>query len=164
MPVASIGVITRIWRAAKILGDERRRTLARLGIDAATLDLLSTLRRRGAPYTMTPAELKRSCLVSAGAITQRVARAESAGLVSAARGSGGRTTLVELTDEGHRLIEGSVERLLRHEERLIDHLTPAERAELTELLRTLLDGLIARSAGDADFGPVDFGPVGDDGR
>ena len=156
MPVASIGVVTRVWRAAKILGDERRRTLARLGIDSATLDLLSTLRRRGAPYTMTPAELKRSCLVSAGAITQRVARAEATGLVRATRGTGGRTVLVELTDEGHRLIEASVERLLRHEERLIDHLTPAERDELTELLRKLLDGLVARSPGadDADFGPV----------
>lgn len=158
MPVASIGVITRVWRAAKILGDERRRTLARLGIDAATLDLLSTLRRRGDPYAMTPAELKRSCLVSAGAITQRVARAEASGLVRATRGTGGRTVLVELTDAGHRLIEASVERLLGHEERLIDHLSPAERAELTELLRKLLDGLIARSAA-GEY--ADFGPVGD---
>jgi DNA-binding MarR family transcriptional regulator len=157
MPVASIGVITRVWRAAKILGDERRRTLARLGIDAATLDLLSTLRRRGEPYAMTPAELKRSCLVSAGAITQRVARAEAAGLVRATRRPGGRTALVELTDAGHRLIEASVERLLRHEERLIDHLSPAERAELTALLRKLLDGLIDRSSAGED---VDFGPVG----
>jgi DNA-binding MarR family transcriptional regulator len=156
MPVDSIGVITRVWRAAKILGDERRRTLARLGIDAATLDLLSTLRRHGVPYAMTPAELKRSCLVSAGAITQRVARAEAAGLVRPTRGPGGRTALVELTDAGHRLIEGSVERLLRHEEHLIDHLPPPERDQLTELLRKLLDGLIARSEGDAgrDFGPV----------
>jgi DNA-binding MarR family transcriptional regulator len=159
MPVASIGVITRVWRAAKILGDERRRTLARLGIDAATLDLLSTLRRSGDPYAMTPAELKRSCLVSAGAITQRVARAEAAGLVRATRRrTGGRTARVELTGAGHRLIETSVERLLRHEERLIDHLSPVERTELTELLRKLLDGLIARSvAGEA----ADFGPVGD---
>jgi hypothetical protein len=71
-------------------------------------------------------------------------------------GAGGRTALVELTDAGHRLIEGSVERLLRHEEHLIDHLPPPERDQLTELLRKLLDGLIARTEGDAgrDFGPV----------
>src|SRR5689334_22093409 len=84
-PAASIGVITRIWRIGKLLADERRRTLARLGIDAATLDLLSTLRRAGAPYRMTPAELKEACLVSAGAISQRVARAEAAELVRASR-------------------------------------------------------------------------------
>jgi DNA-binding MarR family transcriptional regulator len=154
MPVDSIGVIARVWRAAKILGDERRRTLGRLGIDSATLDLLSTLRRGGAPYAMTPAELKRSCLVSAGAITQRVARAEAAGLVRAVRGRGGRSTLVELTDDGHRLIERSVEKLLRYEEQLIDHLSPSEREQLTELLRTLLDGLIARTGAASGFGPV----------
>jgi hypothetical protein len=58
-PVESIGVITRIWHAGKPLADDRRRTLARLGIHAATLDLLSTLRRHGAPYRMTPAEAER---------------------------------------------------------------------------------------------------------
>jgi DNA-binding MarR family transcriptional regulator len=146
-PVQSIGLITRIWHAGKLLADDRRRTLARLGIDAATLDLLSTLRRHGDPYRMTPAQLKEACLVSAGAISQRVARAESAGLVRARRGAGGRTSAVELTAEGHELIEGSVDELLRHEQDLIDDLTPEEREQLTELLRTLLDGLTARLAG-----------------
>jgi DNA-binding MarR family transcriptional regulator len=154
-PVESIGVITRIWRAGKLLADDRRRTLARLGIDAATLDLLSTLRRHGVPYRMTPAELKEACLVSAGAISQRVARAEASGLVRAHRSSGGRTGAVELTAEGHALIEGSVDELLRHEQALVEHLTPAQREQLTELLRTLLDGLIARLA---EPGPADTPP------
>jgi DNA-binding MarR family transcriptional regulator len=145
-PVESIGVITRIWHAGKLLADERRRTLARLGIDAATLDLLSTLRRHGAPYRMTPAALKEASLVSAGAISQRVTRAEAAGLVRAHRSSGGRTGAVELTAEGHALIEGSVDELLRHEQSLVEHLTPAQREQLAELLRALLDGLVARLA------------------
>lgn len=145
-PVESIGLITRIWRAGKLLADDRRRTLARLGIDAATLDLLSTLRRHGEPYRMTPAELKDACLVSAGAISQRVARAEASGLVRAHRSGGGRTAAVELTADGHELIEGSVDELLRREQTLVEHLTPAEREQLTGLLRTLLDGLTTRLA------------------
>ena len=149
-PVESIGVITRIWRAAKLLSDERRRTLSRLGIDSATLDLLSTLRRAGPPYAMTPARLRDHSLVTAGAITQRVARAEKAGLVRAARSPSGRTTRVELTGAGHALIEGSVDRLLAHERDLIGHLSDEERERLTELLRVLLDGLIARLGADAD--------------
>ena len=165
-PVESIGVITRIWHAGKLLADERRRTLARLGIDAATLDLLSTLRRHGAPYRMTPAALKETCLVSAGAISQRVARAEAAGLVRAHRSSGGRTGAVELTAEGHALIEGSVDELLRHEQDLIAHLPPEERERLTELLRALLDGLTARLAepdlADVPPDPAALGPG--DGR
>ena len=41
VPVSSIGVITPLWRAAKTLADDRRRALYRIGIDPATLDLLT---------------------------------------------------------------------------------------------------------------------------
>ncbi|WP_225878274.1 MarR family winged helix-turn-helix transcriptional regulator [Spongiactinospora rosea] len=156
-PVASIGIVTRMWRAAKLFGDERRRTLARLGIDGATLDLLSTLRRSGPPYTMTPAELRASCLVTAGAISQRVTRAEKADLVRTTRGPRGRTQMVTLSDAGHRLVEDTVDALLAHEDALIAHLDEDQREHLTVLLRDLLDGLIERL--DADERP---GQVGDD--
>ena len=43
VPTSSIGVITPLWRAAKLLADDRRRTLARLGIEDSTLDLLSAV-------------------------------------------------------------------------------------------------------------------------
>ncbi|ASO22316.1 DNA-binding MarR family transcriptional regulator [Actinoalloteichus hoggarensis] len=141
-PVASIGVITRLWRLGKLLGDERRRVLTALDIDRATLDLLSTLRRAGPPYRLPPRDLARRSLISAGAITQRVARAEAEGLVLVHRTESGRRTIgVELTEEGHAEVERSVDDLLRHEESLIDHLDPAQRDQLTELLRVLLAGL-----------------------
>ena len=96
-PAASIGVITRIWRIGKLLADERRRTLARLGIDAATLDLLSTLRRAGPPYRLTASAVAAQSLVSAGAISQRVARAEREGLVRRERSDAdGRLSYVTL--------------------------------------------------------------------
>jgi DNA-binding MarR family transcriptional regulator len=145
MPVASIGVITRIWRIAKLLDDERRRTDARAGMDAATRDLLSTLRRAGPPYRLAAGEIARQSLVSAGAISQRVARAEQRGLVRRGRGGDdGRSVLVELTDTGHRLIEDHVDDLLHHEETLLDSLDAAQREQLTELLRVLLGDLTAR--------------------
>jgi DNA-binding MarR family transcriptional regulator len=145
MPVASIGVITRIWRIAKLLDDERRRTDARAGMDAATRDLLSTLRRAGPPYRLAAGEIARQSLVSAGAISQRVARAEQRGLVRHGRGGDdGRSVLVELTDTGHRLIEDHVDDLLHHEETLLDSLDAAQREQLTELLRVLLGDLTER--------------------
>ena len=144
-PVASIGVITRIWRAGKLLADERRRTLARLGIDAATLDLLSTLRRAGPPYRLTPGVIADRTLVSAGAISQRIARAEREGLVTRERtGADGRCSFVTLTPEGHALIERSVGDLLNYEETLLAALTPAQRDELSALLRVLLASLTGR--------------------
>jgi len=141
-PVASIGVITRIWRISKLLADERRRTLARIGTDAATLDLLSTLRQAGQPFRLSPGELAKRTLVSAGAISQRVQRAEKDGLVRRDRtGDDGRAVLVELTAAGHRLIERGVDDLLRHEESLLTALAPDEREQLSGLLRRLLTSL-----------------------
>jgi DNA-binding MarR family transcriptional regulator len=135
-------VITRIWRAAKLLSDERRRTLARLGVDAATLDLLSTLRRAGEPYRLTAGALAELALVSAGAITQRVARAEREGLVVRERSADdGRVTYVRLTPAGHALTERTVDELLGHEDALLSALTPAQVTELSDLLRLLLTSL-----------------------
>jgi DNA-binding MarR family transcriptional regulator len=147
-PVASIAVITRIWQVGKLLGDERRRTLARLGIDAATLDLLSALRRSGPPYRLAAGVIAERALVTAGAISQRVARAESAGLVRRERsGADGRLSYVTLTAEGHALIERSVDGLLSYEESLLAGLTADQRDTLAALLRTLQDSLTARRPG-----------------
>jgi DNA-binding MarR family transcriptional regulator len=145
-PVASIGVVTRIWRIGKLLEDDRRRTMARLGIDAPTRDLLSTLRRAGPPYRLTPGELARATLVSPGAVSQRLTRAEAQGLVRRHRaGPDGRSVTVELTEAGHALIERTVDDLLRHEETLLDGLSPDQRTQLTDLLRVLLADLSERT-------------------
>lgn len=146
-PTASIGVITRIWAIAKILAGERRRTLGRLGIDAATVDLLSTLRRAGEPYRLTAGEIAARTLVSAGAISQRVARAEREGLVSRERShTDGRHSCVTLTSAGHALIERSVDDLLRYEESLLSVLTESQRGDLSSLLRLLLASLTSRDS------------------
>lgn len=141
-PVESIGVITRIWRISKILSDERRRTLARLGVDAATLDLLSTLRRAGRPYQLLAGELARRSLVSAGAISQRLARAERDGLVRRDKTRGdARGVLVTLTAAGRRLVDRIVDGLLQHEAMLLDGINAAQRDQLARLLRLLLGSL-----------------------
>lgn len=142
VPVGSIGVITRVWWAAKIFGDDRRRTLAALGIDVATLDLLSTLRRAGPPYRMSPSELAGACMVSRGAITQRVRRAATDGLVTRdAPASGYHARAITLTTAGGALLDRAVGDLLRHEQDLIGHLGAADQERLAELLRELLAGL-----------------------
>jgi DNA-binding MarR family transcriptional regulator len=138
VPVSSIGVITPLWRAAKTLADDRRRTLRRIGIDPATLDLLSTLRRSGEPWALTTRELAAQTLVTAGAISQRVARAEREGLVTRSPSDAGRRAVaVTLTAAGHELVERAVRDLLTHEERLIDGLSPQDRLALGALLGRL---------------------------
>ncbi|TNC29546.1 MarR family winged helix-turn-helix transcriptional regulator [Amycolatopsis alkalitolerans] len=144
-PVASIGVITRIWWIGRVLDEDRRATMLRLGMDAGTLDLLSTLRRAGPPYRLPPSELARRTLVSPGAVSQRVARSEREGLVRRMRSpEDGRGVLVELTEAGHAEVERTVDDLLTHEEGLLSALTPGQRDQLAGLLRILLADLSAR--------------------
>jgi DNA-binding MarR family transcriptional regulator len=146
----SIEIITPLWRIAKILADDRRRTLSRLGIDPSTLDLLSVIRRAGPPYELTTREITRRTLVTAGAISQRVARAEQSGLVERAPSSASRRAIaVRLTPAGHARIEAAVRQLLEHEADLIATLTATERATLVGVLGKLLGSLsIPDSGGD----------------
>jgi DNA-binding MarR family transcriptional regulator len=147
VPVASIGILTRIWQAAKLLTDERRRTLARVGMDAATLDLLSTLRRSGPPYRLSTRELASRGLITAGAVTQRVSKSQRAGLVRRIPAEPGtRTVYVELTEPGHRAVEAAVTELLTYEQGLVDVLDPGQQEELALLLATLVRALTVRAA------------------
>ena len=134
----SIEVITPVWRIAKVLADDRRRTLAALGVDPSTLDLLSVIRRAGPPYELTTREIASRTLVTPGAVSQRVARAELSGLVDRAPSSASRRAVaVRLTEAGHALIEATVRQLLEHEADLIGALTAGERAALTGFLAKL---------------------------
>ena len=142
----SIEVITPLWRIAKILADDRRRTLAALGVDPSTLDLLSVIRRSGPPYELTTREITRRTLITAGAVSQRIARAEQAGLVARSPSSASRRAVsVKLTVAGHALVEATVRHLLEHEADLISPLDPPERAALNALLTKLEEALAGPS-------------------
>ncbi|MDX2968089.1 MarR family transcriptional regulator [Kribbella solani] len=145
-PTDSIEIVTPLWRLAKLFADDRRRVLADAGIDPATLDLLSVLRRAGAPYEVSTRELARRTLVTAGAISQRVARAEDAGLVTRrAADDGTRAVVVALTPAGHELIERTVDQVLTRESELVASLSPDARTQLAGQLQELL-GQVARVA------------------
>ncbi|HEX3923459.1 MAG TPA: MarR family winged helix-turn-helix transcriptional regulator [Streptosporangiaceae bacterium] len=146
VPVTSIEIVTPIWRLAKLLADDRRRVLRDCGIDPAILDLLSVLRRSGPPYRLSTREIARRALVTAGAVSQRVSRAEREHLVGrAAAGNGSRSVLVTLTAAGHALVERSVDQVLGREAQLVRGLRPDERAVLVGLLDRLLNDVTSRA-------------------
>jgi DNA-binding MarR family transcriptional regulator len=156
-PVDSIGIVTRLWHAAKLLGDDRTRLLREAGADTATLDLLSTLRRSGPPYRLTTRELADSALITAGAITQRVDRAEREGLVTRSpQREASRRVDVELTDLGHATVERLVDAVLQRELALLEGFPAGEREQLSALLRKLLSTL------HTSLGHRQPGHVGDD--
>ncbi|HIY66378.1 MAG TPA: MarR family transcriptional regulator [Candidatus Agrococcus pullicola] len=133
VPTRSIAVITSVKVIGRSLRRAREEALSKHRIDAATLDLLSSLRRAGTPYTLTTRELTDVCFVTAGAISQRVAKAEREGLV-ARRSLTNRRVEVELTERGHRLVEESAAHVLATDESLVAGLTDAEIDQLGRLL------------------------------
>lgn len=142
LEVGSIAIVTRVWRIARHLERHRQRLLRDLGTDASTLDLLATLRRSGDPYELTPNEIANRTLLTTGAVSQRLAKAEQAGLIrrSAAR-SDGRSVVVSMTPEGRDLVDQIVTELFASEQRLVDHLAPSDQRHLSQLLRTFLTAL-----------------------
>lgn len=146
VPTTSIRVVTPLWELAALLRRDRERVLGETGIDASTLDLLSTLRRAGPPYRLSTREITERSLVTAGAISQRLARAEAAGLVERARAGHGKTVLVSLTAQGHEMVESSVRHVLTSEARLVAGLDDAQRHALEAALRTLLVQVRAESS------------------
>ncbi len=153
----SIGIVTRVWQLAKLFGEDRRRVLLDSDVDSATLDLLSMLRRSSPPYSLTTRELARLTLVTAGAISQRVARAEREGLVERHTEPPGRSVYVTLTPAGHALVEETVDRVLARELELISGLSTEQRSELASLLRVLLGEVQTRCN---DHGVSHVGDVG----
>ncbi|WP_420111575.1 MarR family winged helix-turn-helix transcriptional regulator [Pseudactinotalea sp.] len=136
--VRSIPVVTALKRAGRLLSRERERVLREAGVDAATLDLLSTLRRAGPPYTLSTRELAAQSLVSAGAISQRVTRAERDQLVRRHPPGEGRVVLIELTGAGHGLVERTVDRVLATDDAVLERLSDDDLETLQQLLGKLV--------------------------
>ncbi|WP_280401766.1 MarR family winged helix-turn-helix transcriptional regulator, partial [Nocardia carnea] len=97
-----------------------------------------TLRRSGPPYRLTTRQIAARSLVTAGAISQRLARAEAAGLITRSPAPEiRRGVMVGLTAAGHRLTERVVRDLLAHETALTDRLSAEQRLAFTAALSEL---------------------------
>ncbi len=133
---SSIGVVTRVWELAKTFGDRRRRLLAEQHVDSALMDLLGQLRRSGPPHALTTRELAERAMVSAGAISQRLTRAENRGWVRRVPGPA-RQVVVELTDEGRETVDRVAGLIFAADDEALAGLSDRQRRDLAALLRRL---------------------------
>lgn len=139
-------------QAMAILGRARRLTLiagpgieaifARHGLDRGEFDVVSTLRRAGPPYRLTPTQLYSTLMVSSGGMTHRLVRLERAGLIRRMPSpSDRRSTEVALTEQGRALAEAAMREDMAHEAQILTPLGMDERRQLAYLLRRLLEPL-----------------------
>lgn len=144
---SSMEIFGRMARVQKHLERMRAEALTQYGFKEGEFDVLATLRRSGAPYRLTPTELYRSLLVTSGAMTNRLARLESAGMVERIiDAQDRRSAQVSLTDKGRALIEEAVGTHTEIQNLVLASLTLEQRQGLAELLKTVLSSLPGEAA------------------
>jgi DNA-binding MarR family transcriptional regulator len=145
-PMAILG---RAYRLANLVRPSIEATFASFGLDRGEFDVISTLRRSGMPYRLTPTELYTSLMISSGGLTHRLDRLQKSGLIIRERStSDGRSMAVGLTGEGIRLAEAAFCADMASEATYLTDLNAQERLDLAALLRKLLGSLERRNAGD----------------
>jgi DNA-binding MarR family transcriptional regulator len=128
----------RVLRVAHLLDVALRPPFVEVGLGNGDFDVLTALRRAGAPYELRPGDLSQQMLVTTGAVTKRVDRLVRQGYVDR-RGTeaDGRGKVVRLTDAGLEAVDRLIAVHLANLDTLLGTLDDAERRTLGELLGRL---------------------------
>jgi DNA-binding MarR family transcriptional regulator len=139
LDVTPLEVLSRVTRLARHLDKARRTAFATHDLEAWEFDVLSALRRAGAPYQLSPGQLLTQTLVTSGTMTNRIDRLAGKGLVQRLPDpSDRRGVLVSLTAQGRDRVDAALADLLGREERLLAALSRQQRESLAVLLRALV--------------------------
>ena len=144
LDVAPLEVLSRVSRLARRLDLARGRAFAGRGLEGWEFDVLSALRRAGAPYELSPGQLVAETLVTSGTMTNRVDRLVARGLVERHPAPNDRRgVIVRITPAGMATVDAALAELLADEQAVLADLDPGERAALAGLLRRLLQSFEA---------------------
>jgi DNA-binding MarR family transcriptional regulator len=135
----AIALIGRVMRASRLLQLEVERSLATFDLTINEFNTLNALRRAGPPHRLSPKDVGVSLLFSSGGLTKLLERLETRGLVAREPDpNDGRGVLVSLTPAGRDLQDRAMRAHQVNEEELLIPLTPAQREDLSSILRALL--------------------------
>ena len=139
LDVAPMATIGRVKRCSALLRRRLDETFSAFGMSGWEFDVLATLRRSGAPYSLTPTALFGTLMITSGTMTQRLKGLESRGLVRRVAHSGdARSTLVQLSEAGLTLIDRALTAHVQNEQRLLAPFKPSDLAALDLRLSKLL--------------------------
>ena len=131
-------VLSRVGRLARHLDRARRTAFAASALESWEFDVLSALRRAGAPYQLSPKALLLQTLVSSGTMTNRIDRLVQRELVERRTDpNDGRGILVVMTRLGQERVDTAISELLTAEAELLDALSLGDQERLAVLLRKL---------------------------
>ncbi|WP_181774530.1 MarR family winged helix-turn-helix transcriptional regulator [Amycolatopsis pittospori] len=135
-----VEVLGRIQRLARVVDKKLKEFNTRHGLESWEFDVLTTLRRSGEPGGLTPGALLKAAMVTSGAITNRIDRMETKGLVERVRdGEDRRSVRIRLTEKGCEVVDEVFALHLENEAGLLPDMDPAQWAQLVGGLRLLLE-------------------------
>lgn len=137
-----LAVLSRISRVARLLDLARREAFGAGSLEPWEFDVLSALRRAGAPHELSPGALVAQTLVTSGTMTNRIDRLVDRGHVERERSTTDRRgVIVRLTDSGREAVDAAMTQLLAHERELLAGIGADEQADMAAALRQVLTRL-----------------------
>jgi len=136
-------VLGRLGEATHLVRSKRLEPFfAQFGLQAGEFDVIATLRRSGAPYTLTPTQLYNATMISSGGMTNRIDRLERMNLIKRKPNPKDRRgTLVILSTAGIKLIDKIIPLHLENEKKTLTTLSEKEQNLLNTLLAKLIRAL-----------------------
>lgn len=139
LDTSPLDVAGRLLRCAAYLERTIDEALRPLGLTFGDFDVINTLRRLADPGGTNPRTLAASALVTSGAMTSRLDRLESAGLVERHPDPGDRRAiLIRLTRTGEERAVKALEAVLAADRRFLEPLDTDDRTAMAVALKRLL--------------------------
>lgn len=138
-------LLSRISRLARLLADRREQAFAEHGLAGHEFDVLAAL-RRSAEGELTPGQLMAETHVTSGTMTNRLDRLAARSLITRRPDpTDGRQSLVKLTAQGRKHVDGAIEALLDYESGLVDKVPQRELGTTIKVLRKLVEAQVTEA-------------------
>jgi DNA-binding MarR family transcriptional regulator len=139
------GIVDRLSTIQKHATKIFENALADCGLNHGEYRLLLRLATRTDDRKMSAGRLSQMLLLSSGAMTNRLDRMESAGLVRRVPDPNDRRgVLVEMTDKGEKVLDSAVLTSAKEDAAMVQALSAKEKSQLNRLLRKILEELESR--------------------
>lgn len=136
--VSGMAVIGRLARLERMIRPRLDEVFAAHDLESWEFDVLATLLRSGEPHRLTPGKLLETMMITSGAMTNRIDRLETRGLVKRAKHpDDGRQVLVLLTAKGRKRVDAALVDHAANELDILSALSTTKQQELVDLLREL---------------------------
>jgi DNA-binding MarR family transcriptional regulator len=134
-------VVGRLLHLREVFLQSVNRTLAKHRLKYPAYAVLATLRVEGAPYRMSPKALLDTLILTSGGLSNLLRKLEKAGQIRRlADDSDGRGVIVELTEQGRRVVEPAMRDHAETERRLICALSSDEQNVVAAALGRMMLG------------------------